>query len=529
MLTSGDAGLQASSVVELFLDVADSGFQDGQEYEAVLHAAIYPLNSSSFMSQTARTIGYQTPTMMYENRIKAIVVAYPSCNKSFASLAATLSHLDAIEIRLNLSDIEGLPLNHPVKVRVVWTREGDSNSTAPVYVYVGWLSPNVNKAYVFSVPSKWHALAGSYSYTVSIYDAVSHVVDLPKGSACLHKGNETYPGLFTLHDEEPCEIGLQDAHAAGSASTVRVAVECSAGYKLRNAKSGQCLVDDDDSRAKLIMGCVLGVGVVAASAAIARFVSRNKDKTKAWLRTILRSQIMLIIAQLGEVWDIASTHTTRREYIALTHPSLWAFAPAPGALRTLCTGDAIVFKFAIDRQFCVVAYCVFFPLATVTSLLVLTWNFRFMLKKFRNARDFSELDFAQGTFEYNKKKLVEVQDDLHGAYAGLLLVIAEDLPMAILGFIFTWQMGSTKQDAYFDGPFIPFSLATSLIMAGKKLSNVPRLPALWAREKEHSLAMDTCPPPAPTSSRGLFQCPSPSVRKIGHRHSEAEMATIGTA
>ena len=33
MLTSGDAGLQASSLVELFLDVADSGFLDGQEYE----------------------------------------------------------------------------------------------------------------------------------------------------------------------------------------------------------------------------------------------------------------------------------------------------------------------------------------------------------------------------------------------------------------------------------------------------------------------------------------------------------------
>ncbi len=77
MLTSGDAGLQASSVVELFLDVADSGFQDGQEYEAVLHAAIYSLNSSSFMSQTARAIGYQTPTTMYENRIKAIYFQIP--------------------------------------------------------------------------------------------------------------------------------------------------------------------------------------------------------------------------------------------------------------------------------------------------------------------------------------------------------------------------------------------------------------------------------------------------------------------
>jgi hypothetical protein len=63
----------------------------------------------------------------------------------------------------------------------------------------------------------------------------------------------------------------------------------------------------------------------------------------------------------------------------------------------------------------------------------------------------------------------------------LASTVVQDLPMAILCILFTWQMGESQEKTYFESWVIPFSLATSLIMAGKKLSNLWRLPNLWGR------------------------------------------------
>jgi hypothetical protein len=65
--------------------------------------------------------------------------------------------------------------------------------------------------------------------------------------------------------------------------------------------------------------------------------------------------------------------------------------------------------------------------------------------------------------------------------------------MAILCILFTWQMGESQAKTYFESWVIPFSLATSLIMAGKKLSNLWRLPNLWGRVRTSTPNLNSPP------------------------------------